>query len=334
MTVAQRVDALLAADLIVEGASATAATGGRRRRTLAFNVGHARVLAIALDTTHARVALTDLEGRTHAESRLEVALGDGPPRVLDMIAAAAREVLAHAGIGLHELSGVGISIPGPVDPTTGRPSQPPIMPGWDAYPVQEHLAAGTPSVPVLVANDADAAAVGEWSARFPDSTSLCFVMVSAGIGSGIVIDGHSYGGIDGGAGDIGHVRLSGEDDKACHCGGQGCLAAVASGDSVARQLTSLGIRAATAHDVGELLAAGQPDAVRLTQEAGRRIGEVLSTVVSVLNPGVVVLGGELDSPPAALGGPRIPLPTLPARARHDTSRCTREPSAVTRHSWG
>ncbi len=317
MTVAQRVDALLAADLIVEGSAASTATGGRRRRTLAFNVGHAKVLAVELDTTHARVALTDLEGRIHAETRLDVSLDDGPPRVLDAIAAAAHQVLDRAAIGLDELCGVGISVPGPVDPATGRPSQPPIMPGWDAYPVQEHLAAGIHSLPVLAANDADAAAVGEWSARFPDSTSLCFVTVSTGIGSGIVIDGRSYGGVDGGAGDIGHVRLAGEDDKPCHCGGQGCLAAVASGASVARQLTALGVPAATAGDVGALLAVGQPDAVRLTQEAGRRIGEVLSTVVSVLNPGVVVLGGHLSSPPL-LSGVRESLYrfSLPRATRH------------------
>ena len=317
MTVAQRVDALLASGLIVEGPAGTAATGGRRRRTLAFNVGHAKVLATALDTTRARVALTDLDGRIHAEAAFEVDLTDGPPRVLDAIAAVARDVLDRAGVGLDELCGVGISIPGPVDPATGRPSQPPIMPGWDAYPIEEQLVSGLHPVPVLVANDADAAAVGEWSAGFPDCTSLCFVTVSAGIGSGIVIDGRSYGGVDGGAGDIGHVRLSGEDDKPCHCGGQGCLAAVASGDSVARQLTALGVPATTADDVGRLLATGQPDAVRLTQEAGRRIGEVLSTVVSVLNPGVVVLGGELAAPPL-LSGVRESLYrlSLPRATRH------------------
>ena len=90
------VDALLGAGLIVEGPTGTAATGGRRRRTLAFNVAHSQVLVAALDTTHARVALTDLEGRIHAESRLEVDLGDGPPLVLDAISAVSRDVLGVA----------------------------------------------------------------------------------------------------------------------------------------------------------------------------------------------------------------------------------------------
>lgn len=317
MTVAQRVDALLAAGLIVEGPTGTAATGGRRRRTLAFNVAHAKVLATALDTTRARVAVTDLDGRIHAEAEIDVDLADGPPHVLDAIAAVARDVLDRAAVGADDLCGVGISIPGPVDPATGRPSQPPIMPGWDAYPIEEHLVSGLPPVPVLVANDADAAAVGEWSVGFRDSTSLCFVTVSAGIGSGIVIDGRSYGGVDGGAGDIGHVRLAGADDQPCHCGGQGCLAAVASGDAVARQLATLGVPAATAGDVGRLLVSGQSDTVRLTQEAGRRIGEVLATVVSVLNPGVVVLGGELAAPPL-LSGVRESLYrlSLPRATRH------------------
>lgn len=320
MTVAQRVDALLSAGLIVEGAAAGTATGGRRRRSLAFNVGHAMVLAAALDTSHARVALTDLDGGLLTERRLELTLSDGPPPVLDLIAAAAREVIDDAGIEVTDLCGIGISVPGPVDATTGRPSQPPIMPGWDAYPIREHLAADIAQVPVLAANDADAAAVGEWSTGFPDSTSLCFVKVSTGIGSGIVIGGRSYCGVDGGAGDIGHVRLSREyDDQPCHCGGYGCLATVASGGAVARQLTALGVPAVSGSDVARLVEAGNSDAVRLTQEAGRRIGEVMSTVISVLNPGVIVFGGALASPPL-LSGVRESLYrlSLPRATRHLT----------------
>lgn len=104
---------------------------------------------------------------------------------------------------------IDISIPSPVDPATGSPSQPPPMPGWDAYSIEKHLFSHLHPVPVLVANDADAAAVGEWSAAFIGCPSLCFVAVSAGIKSGVV-DGRSSGGVDGGAVDASHVRLSGK----------------------------------------------------------------------------------------------------------------------------
>lgn len=316
MTVYQRVDALLDAGLIIEGAGLQA-TGGRRRRHLEFNVEHSRVLAVATDTTHARVAVTDLGGRILAEQDVEVTVADPPVQVLSALAAAATELLEGAGVQATELCGIGISLPGPIDPQTHRPSEPPIMPGWDDFPVAEHLGAAWPGAPVLVVNDADAEATGEHAAGHPQSPSLVYVKVSTGIGTGVVLAGRPYQGIDGGAGDIGHVRLVGETERVCHCGSTGCLAAVASGGAVARALTDLGKPASSGRDVRRLLAQGDPDAARLTQEAGRRIGEVLSTVVSVLNPEILLVGGDLAST-ALVTGVRESLYTLslPRATRH------------------
>ena len=314
MTVAQRIDVLLAAGLLVEG-RLDEATGGRRPRRLRFNAEHGRVLAASVDTTHTRVALTDLDGRVLADRDVEVAVADGPGATLDALAAAARGLLADSPG--DRVCGVGVSVPGPVDPATGRPSQPPIMPGWDDYPIAEHLAAALPGVPVLTANDADAAALGEHTAAHPAARALCLVKVSTGIGTGIVIDGLPYRGADGGAGDIGHVRLRSHADALCMCGAHGCLAAVASGRAVARALTEQGIAAESGRDVRALLAAGSPEAARLTQEAGRLVGEVMATVVSVLNPQVVVVGGALASAPL-IAGIRETLYTLslPRATRH------------------
>ena len=317
MTVAQRIDALLSAGLLVEGRLGEA-TGGRRPRNLRFNAGHARVVAASVDTTHTRVALTDLDGRVLADRDVDVAVTSGPDATLDALADAAR-ALPGGPDGLRAVCGLGVSLPGPVDPDTGQPSQPPIMPGWDGYPVADHLATALPGVPVLTANDADAAAVGEHSAGHPGARALCLVKVSTGIGTGIVIDGRPYRGADGGAGDIGHVRLRSHADALCMCGAHGCLAAVASGRAVARALTDLGIPAESGRDVRALLAAGSPQAARLTQEAGRLVGEVMATVVSVLNPEVVVVGGALASAPL-IAGIRETLYTLslPRATRHLT----------------
>jgi predicted NBD/HSP70 family sugar kinase len=315
MTVAQRIDALLAAGLLVEGHLGSA-TGGRRPRSLGFNAAHGRVVAASVDTTHTRVALTDLDGHLLADRDVEVAVASGPARTLDALAEAALALLDEAG-GPTGVCGVGVSVPGPVDPDTGRPSQPPIMPGWDGYPIADHVAAALPGIPVLTANDADAAAVGEHAAGHAGTRALCLVKVSTGIGTGIVIDGRPYRGADGGAGDIGHVRLRSHADALCMCGAHGCLAAVASGRAVARSLTALGIPAESGRDVRALLAAGSPEAARLTQDAGRLVGEVMATVVSVLNPQVVVVGGALASAPL-IAGIRETLYTLslPRATRH------------------
>lgn len=318
MTVTQRLDALLESGIIVEG-DTTEATGGRRRRSLVFNTSQSHVLVAAVETTHTRIAVTDLGGAVLCEDHIEVPVESGPSEVLDRIAAALAVLMGEHDLTAAGLCGVGLSLPGPVDPETGRPSQPPILPGWDAYPVAEHLQAGLPGVPVLTANDADAAALGEYAAGFSHVRSLCLVKVSTGIGTGVVIDGRSYTGVDGGAGDIGHVRVSPRSDARCQCGMQGCLAAVASGRAVAAELTELGLEAYSGREVRELLAAGNAEAARLTQQAGRRIGEVMATVVCLLNPEVVLIGGALASAPL-LAGIRETLYrlALPRATRHMT----------------
>ncbi len=312
MTVAQRVDRLLSAGLVVESGT-DRATGGRRPRRLVFNDEHAHLAAVTVATRHTRAAVTDLAGRVLARGEVDVAVADGPEHTLDRVRGLVGDLLGEAGV--RTLAGVGISVPGPVDPATGRPSQPPIMPGWDGFPVADVLGDAF-GAPVLVANDADAEAVGEHAAgaRTP---SLCYVKVSTGIGVGVVLDGAVYPGADGGAGDIGHVKIAGHDDAPCQCGSHGCLAAVASGRAVARELRALGHATASGRDVRTLLERGDADAAEATRAAGRTIGRVLATVVCLLNPSALVLGGDLAST-ALLSGVRetvYPL-TLPRATRH------------------
>jgi predicted NBD/HSP70 family sugar kinase len=314
MSVSSRIDALLETGLVVERGTERV-TGGRPSKRLEFNSSHATVVTASVETTHTTVALTDLAGRVRAEERIAVAVVDGPDATLNAIAVSARALLG-AESDRTRVAAIGISVPGPVDPDTGRPSQPPIMPGWDAYPIPEHLGDAL-GFPVLVANDADAAALGEQRSAHPDSRSLCFIKVSSGIGTGIILGGQVYRGTDGGAGDIGHVKIAGYDDMVCQCGAYGCLAAVASGGAVARQLTELGKTAMSGSDVGAYLAAGDIDAARLTQQAGRVLGEVVAMVVSLLNPAEVVLGGMLASAPLLTGVREVLYPrSLPRATRH------------------
>jgi predicted NBD/HSP70 family sugar kinase len=311
VTIAQRVDALIDVGLIKESGEG-AATGGRRPNRLVFDVQHSAIAVAAVDTSHSTVAVTDLSGRVLVSESIDVAIVDGPETVLSALTASMTKLLKDAGVGIGDLSGGGISVPGPIDPHTRRPSQPPIMPGWDAYPIADHLSETLP-VPIFVENDADAMALGEQSTSYSYSSSVCLVKVSTGIGAGLVINGSVYHGIDGGAGDIGHIRLAGET-ALCQCGSRGCLAAVSSGRAVAMELSKRGIPANSGRDVRALLASGNVEAVTLTHDAGRKIGEVMATVVSMVNPGVLVVSGDLAST-ALIGGLRETLyPRSLARA--------------------
>jgi predicted NBD/HSP70 family sugar kinase len=315
MTVAQRVDALLKTELIRE-AGADRASGGRRPTQLAFNFQHSCIISATVETTSSRVALTDLGGAIIADDQVDLAVDDGPEKVLHAITDAAQRLLKRTKTPLGRVSGVGISIPGPVDPHTLRPSQPPIMPGWDAYPIVDFIQDTLP-VPVLVENDANAMAVGEYSAGFAGTASLCLAKVSTGIGTGLVIDGRVYQGVDGGAGDIGHVRLPAFADLQCQCGSYGCLAAGASGGAIARKLAGMGIPGSSGRDVHRHLQAGNVEAMRLTHEAGRRLGEVMATVVCLFNPGVLLIAGDLASSSLISGIRETLYPmSLPRATRH------------------
>ncbi|MEU3736251.1 ROK family protein [Streptomyces sp. NPDC032198] len=333
-TVGQRLDRLFRAGWLREGAGGPAdkagsSLGGRPAVRLEFDDAHAVVLAADLETRHARTALLGLTGEIVAEHAGPLAIDDGPDAVLGELGIRFAELLRKADGSPASVCGIGLAVPGPVDSETGRVVQPPIMPGWDGYDIRGRLrrafteqTGGPADLPVLVDNDANLMAYGEQRASYPECSAFALVKVSTGIGAGVVVDGAVYRGIDGGAGDIGHIRVPGGQGGStgtagtagsggadgpgsaaalCKCGSYGCLAAVASGRAVARRLREAGVPAASGADVRQLLEAGNPVAVGFAREAGRQVGEVLATVVTLLNPGVLMIAGDLAGTPFLTG---------------------------------
>jgi predicted NBD/HSP70 family sugar kinase len=300
-TVGHRLDRLFRAGWLREGAGGPVDSplGGRPSITLEFDDAHAVVLAADLDTRHARAAVLSLTGEILAEHSGVLVIEDGPDAVLGELGRWFAELLEKAGHRADEVCGIGLAVPGPVDTDTGRVVQPPIMPGWDGYEIRGRLAraftehSGAGPLPVLVDNDANLMAYGEQRTAYADCSAFVLVKVSTGIGAGVVVDGSVYRGIDGGAGDLGHIRVPAGADALCRCGSYGCLAAVASGGAVARRLAEAGVPAASGSDVRDLLASGHPEAAAFARDAGRQVGDVLATVVTLLNPGVLMIAGDL-----------------------------------------
>jgi predicted NBD/HSP70 family sugar kinase len=290
-TVAQRVDALLARGLLVSRGDSPS-TGGRPATLLAFNDGAGVVLCGDLGATHSRVAVTDLGGTVLAQTRHEIAIAEGPEVVLGWLEATFDGLLDQIGRGHDAVRGVGVGLPGPVEFATGRPVSPPIMPGWDRYPVGDRLATRY-GVPALVDNDVNIMALGEHWSTWRDEAFLLFVKMGTGIGSGIVAGGHVHRGADGAAGDIGHIHVPDHDDIVCRCGNRGCLEAFAGGGAMAARLREAGLDTDTSRDVVDCVRAGHPVATQLIREAGRTVGGVLAACVNMLNPAVIVIGGDL-----------------------------------------
>ncbi|MER6103286.1 ROK family transcriptional regulator [Streptomyces sp. NPDC001832] len=289
-TVSQRVDALIAHGLVDEDADG-GSTGGRPPRRLALRTREHAVAGVDLGASHCRVALMDIGGATLAVQEEPLSIGDGPDLVLRHVERTVRTLLDEAHRKPETLRSIGVGVPGPVEFSTGRPVDPPIMPGWHQYPIPEFFAARF-GVRALVDNDVNVMALAEQRRAFPDCRYLLYLKVGTGIGCGIVAEGQLHRGAQGCAGDIGHIRVADLDDP-CRCGNSGCLEAVAGGASLAAKLVGLGLDATSGSDVVRLVQSGNRDAVRMVREAGRAVGEVLAGLVNFFNPDTVVMGGAL-----------------------------------------
>jgi predicted NBD/HSP70 family sugar kinase len=291
-TVAERIETLLSSGFL-KPADKAESTGGRPPTMFAFNPAARVVLAADVGATHVKLAVTDLAGEVLADEGHELDIADGPDAVLSAVCSSGRKLLRQIGRSPSELLGVGIGLPGPVEHSTGRPTNPPIMPGWDNFDVQgfveQRLGART-----LVDNDVNIMALGEHRTQWPEERNLLFVKVATGIGSGLISDGRLHRGAQGAAGDMGHVQLPHGAEVLCRCGNVGCLEAIASGAAVAAKLTAEGSTAETSADVVVLARGGSVPALTALRQAGRDIGEVLATAVSLFNPSVIVIGGSLS----------------------------------------
>ena len=304
-TVAQRVAQLISSGLLEESSIAPS-TGGRPARKLRFQADAGLIAAVELGATSAAVALTDLSGTIIASGEEAISIASGPEVVLDRVETMLDELLAEHGTGIR-VWGVGVGLPGPVEYTTGKPVSPPIMPGWDGYPVRDRLA-DKYSAPVWVDNDVNVMALGELrGGRGRDYKDLIFVKIGTGIGAGLVVNGALYRGSQGSAGDIGHIEVTSDPNIICRCGKTGCLEAVAGGAALGRLATAyakdgesrfLAERLADTHtdsldasDLGAAAAHGDSTAVAALVRAGKNVGRMLATVVNLYNPALIVIGG-------------------------------------------
>ncbi len=291
-TLAQRLDALLSQQWIIPTEEAIS-SGGRPAIAFTFNRTARVVLSADLGATHARVAVTDLGTTVLAERAAEVSIDRGPEETLGWLQRTFEEMLAETGHRPDEICGIGVGLPGPVEHSSGRPVNPPIMPGWDGFPVPEWLGSRL-GAPVLVDNDVNIMALGEhWAAR-PEADHLIFVKIGTGIGCGIISDRRLHRGAQGAAGDIGHIRVASALDTVCRCGNVGCLEAVASGAAMSAKLSADGVRAEDSRDVVRLVRGGNTHAVQLIRQAGREVGDVLASIVNFFNPSVIVVGGDIS----------------------------------------
>jgi len=281
-----------------------AASRGGRRSTLVDLSQDIRFVGISIGATGMSVGVTDGRLAVLATRSRACDIRKGPEVVLAAALELVREVLDE--VGVDKPMGAGVGVPGPVDFHRGVSVSPPIMPGWDGYPVRDAVSREL-GCPVVLDNDVNVLAVGEQHAGVAKGAQdFLFVKIGTGIGCGIVMNGELYRGLNGCAGDIGHIRVE-DFGPTCACGNTGCLEAFSGGAALARDATTAA-RAGrspalaallaekgelTAADVGLAVSQGDAQAVQLIRDSGRHIGQVLAGLVSFFNPGLIVIGGRV-----------------------------------------
>jgi glucokinase-like ROK family protein len=304
-TIAAEVSRLVELELVAEVGPA-ASRGGRRSTVVDLAEG-IRFVGISIGATSVSVGVTDGRLGVLTMQTEPCDVRTGPEEVLATALGLARKALSEQGV--QRPAGAGVGVPGPVDFDRGVSVSPPIMPGWDGYPVRDAISREL-ACPVLLDNDVNVMALGEQHSGVARSVDdFLFVKIGTGIGCGIVVDGELYRGVDGCAGDIGHIRVE-EFGPVCACGNTGCLESFFGGAALARDATAAarsgrsqalaamlgGDRAAlTAEDVSRAVAQGDAVAVQLVRDGGRRVGYVLASLVSFFNPGLIVIGGGVTA---------------------------------------
>ncbi|MBQ1075585.1 ROK family protein [Micromonospora sp. C31] len=281
-----------------------AASRGGRRSTLVELSPRLRFAAVDLGASSIDVELVNGRLEPVAAYAEAADIRTGPKVILQRV----NELLHKARVdGAYErLDAVGIGVPGPVSFRDGVPVSPPIMPGWDRFPVRE-LLTREHGCPAVVDNDVNIMAIGERHGGVAHSVDdFLFVKIGTGIGCGIYLSGEVYRGTDGCAGDIGHIQVDAHGPM-CSCGNVGCLEALFSGAALAKDATAVARSGAspalaerlaahgtvTALDVAGGAVEGDVTCIQLIRDGGRRVGGVLAGLVSFTNPSMIVIGGGL-----------------------------------------
>ncbi|MEU6853452.1 ROK family transcriptional regulator [Actinacidiphila alni] len=265
---------------------------GRPAQSLSLVPSAGYAIGADIGHQHVRVILCDLFGEVLWEHWVAKDVDRAPDETLDLVAVLVGRALQETGVGRERVLGIGAGIASPVEIGSGALGAEGIMPGWVGLRLTDELRRRT-SLPVRVTNDANAGALAErMYGAGRQAGDMVYVRLSAGIGAGIVSNGRLLLGARGLAGEIGHLPLI-TDGLICRCGNRGCLETVASPVAIARLLSESWGETVAPRDLPALIRERNSGALRAVRDAGDAVGRALATLVTLLNPSLVVVGGDL-----------------------------------------
>jgi predicted NBD/HSP70 family sugar kinase len=275
-----------------EPGSAHGAQGGRPPILLSFDASAGAAVGVDFGHSHLRVAVSDLASTILAERTRALDTDHDAQEGLEMAAELVVETLADAGVARETVIGAGMGLPGPIDQGDGTVGSSAILPGWIGMAAASELRRRL-DIPVMVDNDANLGALAE--AAFGAGRAagdLVYLKVSSGIGAGLILNGRLYRGSAGLAGELGHVLVD-PDGIVCRCGNRGCLETIAATSALVDCLRPTHGEDFTVAAMLEAARTGDAACQKAIADAGKALGQVVATLLNVLNPEMLIVGGDL-----------------------------------------
>lgn len=299
-TVESRLARLVGAGFVIQ--SVRDRPKGRPPQVFLLNEAGGLLVSVLVGPTRTSLSLTDLGCRPLATVSFDADVTSGPGLVLGEVATRLRQLIAHQQVDPSLVMGLAVGVPGAVD-LSGGLARPPLadLPGlrteWADVHIAREVRAFLPAlhvrqVPVVVDNTANFVALGEWLTSWPQARNLLVVSLDMTLACGIISNGQVLRGANGMAGDLGHIPDEASEIR-CVCGQRGCAAAVASGEAVAKLLGDKGAGLKQSNDLVRLAQSGDAQTLELLRRGAHRLGVVVGSAISTLDPELVVIGGGL-----------------------------------------
>ncbi|GJQ59405.1 MAG: glucokinase [Candidatus Scalindua sp.] len=261
------------------------------------------VMAADVGGTNTRIAVVSSQGEIHTLIKRDTHCKGGKDEMLSFLISLFKETIKKSQLPREKISGLGIGFPGPLDAQTGVIFNPPNLPGWNNIPLRNILENEFGS-PVVIENDANAAALGEWWKGVGVGTkSFVCITLGTGVGGGIILGGKLWHGASSMAGEIGHTTIV-PNGIPCTCGNRGCLEAYASARGITdrtRRILSETEKNREAEtpltfkDISHMVSQGDDRILPIIQETGVILGIAVANLANLLNPEMIALFGGVTS---------------------------------------
>jgi len=267
-------------------------SGGRKPMQLMVNPNKAYIFSIEIEVNKIKMVLFDLELKVVTKNIIPITYKNDYRKTLEEVFFKIDKMMEEKNLELDNLLGIGVAVPGLIDKVKGILEFAPNL-GWENVPIL-NIFKDKYGIPIVLNNEAKAAAIGERESIYPNINNMVFVSINEGIGCGIFFNGGLYRGASGNAGEFGHIIID-TNGPLCTCGNKGCWETLASENFIVNSYLKLpnSNKELTKEEIYQLGKNGDKKIIEIFKEAGKNIGIGLVNIVNGLSPELLVIGGGI-----------------------------------------